>query len=646
MSKGFPGLDKAVRLADPADGHFGRMQNPDRNGVEGDAKALAFYYFHLAMIYEARARKLRGSAQWRARIALSRLAGGMFPRWLHPLYSAEEYIKTARQRAGKLARKDRNVEIDAIPAPPVFDEIEYALVNGSVAGGGDSTIFRDLCGKSMSDIFRTVKSYVTRDDIVFVTRFRRWLRANPEAAGDKVVSVLDLADIIVDNRNGLYSLQTRKCAAFLEKYGAQPFVLASMWQEFFDIYANALARVGKAGEAIDVLNRGSSRLGEPPALLRKKASIHAWAGDAKSALKELGRLEADLLTFSPRDQILKAFLLETQGDHELARFELERALRRPNCPSDAHLMISNVALKQGDLALSKMSIDKCFASYALRGIAFANADRPLALPNIVNIRPPRNNWGSLVTVIMTAYQAEATIGFAVESVLAQSHSNLQLVVVEDSGDDSTLNILKKLAKADDRMTVVANKANVGTYRSKNSVLASARGSYVTFHDSDDWWHPDHIQEHLKFMSLRTELVASTSRWARIDEEGRFLLSRSGLILHHNPASMFVQKSVFDEIGGFDANTTGADSEFLQRMRTVFGPNAVGVLHKPLAFGLHRADSLTQSGTAAYDENRYSPVREAYRAQWLEWQRQSAGGRKKLHISFEEHVSRFSEAETA
>jgi hypothetical protein len=65
-----------------------------------------------------------------------------------------------------------------------------------------------------------------------------------------------------------------------------------------------------------------------------------------------------------------------------------------------------------------------------------------------------------------------------------------------------------------------------------------------------------------------------------------------------------------------------------------------MISKPLTLGLHRPDSLTQSGEGAYDENRYSAVREAYRARWLDWQRQAANTSERLYISLEETSSRF------
>jgi glycosyltransferase involved in cell wall biosynthesis len=287
-----------------------------------------------------------------------------------------------------------------------------------------------------------------------------------------------------------------------------------------------------------------------------------------------------------------------------------------------------------------LSIDKYFTSYALRTVGSSSSVRPVTLLEIENRRSATAKLGPLVTVIMTAYRAEATVRFAVESVLAQSYSNLELIVVEDGGGDGTFDLLRGLALEDPRLLAIANEENIGTYRSKNRALKCAKGEFITFHDSDDWWHPDHVMEHMKYMSEHRGLMASTSKWARIDDRGFFQLARSGLFLHLNPASMFVCRKVVSEIGGFDASTTGADSEYVQRIRTVFGTRSIGMISKPLALGLHRPDSLTQSGEGAYDENRYSAVREAYRARWLDWQRQAANTSERLYISLEETSSRF------
>jgi hypothetical protein len=120
----------------------------------------------------------------------------------------------------------------------------------------------------------------------------------------------------------------------------------------------------------------------------------------------------------------------------------------------------------------------------------------------------------------------------------------------------------------------------------------------------------------------------------MDENGHAIVRRAGHILHENPASTFLKASVFDQIGYFDSVRAGADSEFLWRARRTFGPRGCAEIPKPLAVGLHHAQSITQSGVAAFDEHRFSPVRLAYWEAWVGWHRRAAvDSTVRLHVPF-------------
>lgn len=100
----------------------------------------------------------------------------------------------------------------------------------------------------------------------------------------------------------------------------------------------------------------------------------------------------------------------------------------------------------------------------------------------------------LVSVIIPVYNVELYLTRCINSVLKQTYSNLQIIVINDGSTDSSLDILNKFE--DKRLTVIS-KENGGLSSARNEGLKYAIGEYVTFIDSDDWIQKDMIEVMLK-----------------------------------------------------------------------------------------------------------------------------------------------------
>src|SRR4051794_17458509 len=96
----------------------------------------------------------------------------------------------------------------------------------------------------------------------------------------------------------------------------------------------------------------------------------------------------------------------------------------------------------------------------------------------------------IFTVVMPAYNTAATIGDAIRSVLAQTCSDFELVVVDDGSSDETASVVEQLA-VDGRIRLLGQE-NQGAAAARNAALAAARGRYVSFIDSDDLWLPAYL----------------------------------------------------------------------------------------------------------------------------------------------------------
>lgn len=96
----------------------------------------------------------------------------------------------------------------------------------------------------------------------------------------------------------------------------------------------------------------------------------------------------------------------------------------------------------------------------------------------------------LISVIMPCYNAAPYVAEAVESVMGQSHGNVELVVVDDGSTDGSDLVLKQLAEKYPERLHLFYTSHVGPYPARNLALRHARGDYVAFLDADDWWLPE------------------------------------------------------------------------------------------------------------------------------------------------------------
>lgn len=244
----------------------------------------------------------------------------------------------------------------------------------------------------------------------------------------------------------------------------------------------------------------------------------------------------------------------------------------------------------------------------------------------------------LISVVMTAYNAEAFVAEAVETVLNQSHRKLELIVVDDASEDDTSAVLQKLASRDPRLKVFRATRNRGTYWAKNAALLRARGEFVALHDSDDWSHPERLATQLGAILSRNGAIASICSGARVDHRRRPVPVNGREVRMIGIGLMFAREAVLGRVGYFDSVRIAADSEFIERMVTILGSRAIVRVNEMLYEVRQRADSLTadqKAGTSAGGGLRHTPggVRARYIAAYRAWHAQNRATPKRLWIAF-------------
>jgi glycosyltransferase involved in cell wall biosynthesis len=139
----------------------------------------------------------------------------------------------------------------------------------------------------------------------------------------------------------------------------------------------------------------------------------------------------------------------------------------------------------------------------------------------------------LVSVIVPVYNSERYLLHAVESVLAQSYDNLELVLVDDGSPDGSGKLCDEFAERDDRVVVV-HKENGGICSARNAGLDVARGDYLTFCDNDDEYLPGLLEDNVR---IAQEYDVDVVRFLR-----EHLIVRDGEVLRRD-----VLKSMRDEL---------------------------------------------------------------------------------------------------
>lgn len=122
----------------------------------------------------------------------------------------------------------------------------------------------------------------------------------------------------------------------------------------------------------------------------------------------------------------------------------------------------------------------------------------------------------LVSIVMPAYNSEKYIGETIESVLAQTYQNWELLIVDDCSTDNTPNIVRSYLGKDSRVKYYRLSQNLGAAAARNKAMYEATGEYMAFLDSDDLWYKEKLQKQTDFMK-QEKINFSYTSYERIEE---------------------------------------------------------------------------------------------------------------------------------
>lgn len=123
-----------------------------------------------------------------------------------------------------------------------------------------------------------------------------------------------------------------------------------------------------------------------------------------------------------------------------------------------------------------------------------------------------------ISVITPLYNAEKWLPQTVDSLIAQTYQNWEMLILDDRSTDSSYKLAKSLAGKDERIKVYQLGKNGGTAAARNKAIEEAEGRYIAFLDSDDLWHPQKLEKQIEFMQKHDYAFTYTA-YEKVDEKG-------------------------------------------------------------------------------------------------------------------------------
>jgi glycosyltransferase involved in cell wall biosynthesis len=169
---------------------------------------------------------------------------------------------------------------------------------------------------------------------------------------------------------------------------------------------------------------------------------------------------------------------------------------------------------------------------------------------------------SLVSVIMSAYNAENFIAGSIRSILNQTYGNWEFTIINDCSSDNTTQIVEQFSDNDPRIKLIHNEENLGLTKSLNIGIKHAEGEFIARLDADDASEPSRLEKQVHFLKTHPYIVLVGSGAYLIDDSGhkickinvisrdiiiRRLMTHVDLFMH---SSILARKQVVKNMGGY------------------------------------------------------------------------------------------------
>ena len=152
----------------------------------------------------------------------------------------------------------------------------------------------------------------------------------------------------------------------------------------------------------------------------------------------------------------------------------------------------------------------------------------------------------MVSVITPAYNSSKYIDAAIESVINQTYSNWEMLIIDDASSDDTCAIVESYIAKDSRIRLFRCETNAGAAKARNIGLENALGRFIAYLDADDIWNKDKLEKQIRFMTEKAYAFSCTS-YEVIDDNGN-ALHKSIHMLEKADYKKFLMNNLLQTVG--------------------------------------------------------------------------------------------------
>lgn len=216
-----------------------------------------------------------------------------------------------------------------------------------------------------------------------------------------------------------------------------------------------------------------------------------------------------------------------------------------------------------------------------------------------------------ISVIIPTYNRAQKIEKSIQSVLKQTYSNLEIIIVDDGSTDNTECVVKEIQ--DERIVYIKQPVNQGVSAARNAGVMSATADIIAFHDSDDYWHPDKLEKQMDYWKKHSEYnMIYCGYWLKGIDDSIISVPFEGtwgelegniyqtLLINNTigAPTMLMRKESFMKVGGFDTSLRSLeDWEFAIRYSKY---NEIGYVNEYLMDAYQTLGSVSSNIGAAFE----------------------------------------------
>jgi glycosyltransferase involved in cell wall biosynthesis len=217
----------------------------------------------------------------------------------------------------------------------------------------------------------------------------------------------------------------------------------------------------------------------------------------------------------------------------------------------------------------------------------------------------------LVSIIALCYNQEKFIEECLQSIVNQTYTNIELIIVDDFSTDKSREKILSFSSKHPTAKIILNEKNIGNCRSFNQAFHISKGKYVIDFSSDDVMLPEKIEEQVKLFESSEKIGVVFSDADFIDEDSKYLgNNKKGLIfpegnvyknilkgkIFNMPASMTMRRSILEELGGYDETLSYEDFDFWVRSARICEYGYVPKLlsYQRISKGSHSTKSIQKN----------------------------------------------------